>query len=100
MSEKNFIEMFEEMGFFETMEDDDTFVYCYEPKEDGDYLIVSDEMGNTPKEGSPFIVACYGDNDAFLWQVEFEQPGDFYEIYRNSQGGQAFIDELKKLANA
>lgn len=97
MDDKGFVETFDIMGFFETLEDDDTFVYCYEPQEGREYLMVSDDMGNMPKEGVPMIVACYASNDAFLWQLEFENLKDLYSIYQQSDGGFAFIKKLAEL---
>ena len=85
----------EKMDFFELVEDDGTIVYCYEPDENGEYLILSNDMGETPHKDQPVIVACYSPQDAFLWKAEFKNIGQLFEIYEKSGGKTAFIDAIK-----
>ena len=95
MSERSFEEFFSDMDFFEVMEENGTFIYCYEPERDKDYLIASDDIGNMPREGALIMVACYAANDVFLWKTEFADIDELYKIYKKSGGKAAFIDELK-----
>ena len=85
----------EQMDFFEVTEDDGTVVYCYEPEENGEYLIASNDAGETPQTGQPVIIACYSPQDAFLWKAEFKNVEQIFEIYKNSDGKTAFIDAIK-----
>jgi len=93
MSDK-LAQIFAKMNFFELPEDNGVIVYCYETNGDDRYLIASDELGNTPKETENIIIACYSEQDAFSWKIEFKTIDQLVAAYHENKN---FIDVLDKL---
>lgn len=88
-------QIFAKMNFFELVEDNEQIIYCYEVKDDGNYLIASNELGNTPKEGEIIIIACYSPQDTFLWKMELNNIQNLLTFYQEHEK-EDFIKALQE----
>ncbi len=95
MTQEELRELFSRMGFFEVEEGDGVVVFCYEPDENGPYLIASDALGETPKADARMTIACYSPKDAFLWGREVKNINILAKLYEKSGGGQKFFEALQ-----
>lgn len=89
-----FEQTFAKMNFFELLEENDIKVYCYETANDDRYLIASNELGNTPTENENILIACYSNQDVFLWKKEFKKIEQLFLIYKENEN---FIKNLEIL---
>lgn len=76
---------FEELGFWETTTEEDN-IDIYGMDFDDAYILITDDAGRTvTTHGKTIVVACYDENEGFLWGKElrdFDALKNLVEEYK------------------
>lgn len=84
---------FEKLGFWEDATPEEN-ITVYGMDFGTDYIMLTDDLGNTPVDTKKFIVvAAYNDEDCFLWGVELKNFAALKELCSQHEAGSAELLE-------
>ena len=84
---------FEKLGFWEDATPEEN-ITVYGMDFGTDYIMLTDDLGNTPVDAKKFIVvAAYNDEDCFLWGVELKHFAALKELCSQHEAGSAELLE-------
>ena len=84
---------FEKLGFWEDATPEEN-ITVYGMDFGTDYIMLTDDLGNTPVDAKKFIVvAAYNDEDCFLWGVELKNFAALKELCSQHEAGSAELLE-------
>ncbi|MBP1763562.1 MAG: hypothetical protein H6Q65_620 [Firmicutes bacterium] len=83
---QNIMDFYEDLDFEEAEIEDELTAFFFEISPGGNYVLVTDEDGNMPKNlKEPVIFACYTSEGSFLWSAGFKNSYVFKEIWSAAQ---------------
>ena len=84
---------FEKLGFWEDSTPEEN-ITVYGMDFGTDYIMLTDDLGNTPVDAKKFIVvAAYNEEDCFLWGVELKNFAALKELCSQHEAGSAELLE-------
>lgn len=84
---------FEKLGFWEDATPEEN-ITVYGMDFGTDYIMLTDDLGNTPVDAKKFIVvAAYNEEDCFLWGVELKNFAALKELCSQHEAGSAELLE-------
>lgn len=84
---------FEKLGFWKDATPEEN-ITVYGMDFGTDYIMLTDDLGNTPVDAKKFIVvAAYNEEDCFLWGVELKNFAALKELCSQHEAGSAELLE-------